>query len=85
MSAVSGTSPAATAPEMAAMLAQLHQQQGSDVDSGGEGPPDSPVASAGAFTTHSGGLNLDDEFFAIPASEGGNFEFELILKFHHFS
>uniref|UniRef100_A0A183CAX0 PIPK domain-containing protein n=1 Tax=Globodera pallida TaxID=36090 RepID=A0A183CAX0_GLOPA len=66
-----------TASEMATMLAKLHQQQGSDVDSGGEGggrasPPDSPIPSASAFTTTlaaSGGLNLDDEFFAIPSSE----------------
>ncbi|KAL3083383.1 hypothetical protein niasHS_011185 [Heterodera schachtii] len=66
-----------TASEMAVMLAKLHQQQGSDIDSGGEGGgraslPDSPIPSASAFTTTlaaSGGLNLDDEFFAIPSSE----------------
>lgn len=52
---------------------ELHQQQCSDIDSGGEqvSPPESPIPSTGAFTTeNSGGLNLDDEFFAIPSSEG---------------
>ena len=54
------------------LVAELHQQQLSDLDSGGEqlSPPESPVHSAGAFTTNSGGLNLDDEFFGIPSSEG---------------
>lgn len=52
-------------------VAELHQQTGSDLESGGEqiSPPESPVPSTGAFTTNSGGLNLDDEFFAIPSSE----------------
>lgn len=54
------------------LVAELHQQQLSDLDSGGEqiSPPESPIHSAGAFTTNSGGLNLDDEFFGIPSSEG---------------
>lgn len=54
---------------------ELHQQQCSDIDSGGEqvSPPESPIPSTGAFTTeNSGGLNLDDEFFAIPSSEESN-------------
>lgn len=49
---------------------EFHQQQASDLDSGGDEPPDSPIPSVGAFTTNSVGLNLDDEFFAIPSSEG---------------
>uniref|UniRef100_A0A915P4V4 1-phosphatidylinositol-5-phosphate 4-kinase n=1 Tax=Meloidogyne floridensis TaxID=298350 RepID=A0A915P4V4_9BILA len=55
----------------AGLVAELHQQQLSDLDSGGEqiSPPESPIHSAGAFTTNSGGLNLDDEFFGIPSSE----------------
>jgi hypothetical protein len=58
--------------QQAQFPADIHQQQASDLDSGGEqlSPPESPVPSTGAFTTHSGGLNLDDEFFAIPSSEG---------------
>ena len=50
---------------------EFHQQQASDLDSAGEqpSPPESPVPSTGAFTTNSA-LNLDDEFFAIPSSEG---------------
>lgn len=59
--------------------AALHPHS-SDPDSGedlGPTPPDSPVPSTGAFTTHSGGLNLDDEFFAIPASNGKGLENEI--------
>lgn len=66
--------------------AALHPHS-SDPDSGedlGPTPPDSPVPSTGAFTTHSGGLNLDDEFFAIPASSGNflcvKIEFGLFLN-----
>ncbi|KAI1717078.1 phosphatidylinositol-4-phosphate 5-Kinase domain-containing protein [Ditylenchus destructor] len=43
----------------------------SDPDSGEDlapTPPESPVPSSGAFAGHTGGLNLDDEFFAIPSS-----------------
>jgi len=46
----------------------------SDPDLSGEEivptPPESPVPSNGAFAGHAGGLNLDDEFFAIPSSPG---------------
>lgn len=52
---------------------ETQQQQGSDPDSGEDlvpTPPESPVPSSGAFAEHAGGLNLDDEFFAIPSSTG---------------
>lgn len=65
---------------------ELNQQQVSagavayalDSDSAGEEiaaptPPESPVPSSGAFAAHSGGLNLDDEFFAIPSCRGQSF------------
>lgn len=66
------SSPIASDECQGGLASDLHQQQLSDLDSGGEqiSPPESPVHSAGAFTTTSGGLNLDDEFFGIPSSEG---------------
>lgn len=39
-------------------------------DDAGPTPPDSPVPSVGAFALKPGSLNLDDEFFAIPSSDG---------------
>lgn len=51
------------------LAAQAHS---SDPDSGDEGqsPPESPVASVGAFISLTRDLNLDDEFFGIPSSAG---------------
>jgi 1-phosphatidylinositol-5-phosphate 4-kinase len=68
---VTASSPIAEDECQGGLVAELHQQQLSDLDSGGEqlSPPESPINSAGAFTTNSGGLNLDDEFFGIPSSE----------------
>lgn len=39
-------------------------------DDAGPTPPESPVPSVGAFALRPGSLNLDDEFFAIPSSDG---------------
>uniref|UniRef100_A0AC34Q5S3 PIPK domain-containing protein n=1 Tax=Panagrolaimus sp. JU765 TaxID=591449 RepID=A0AC34Q5S3_9BILA len=46
------------------------QQHSSDPDSGEDiqTPPESPVASVGAFISLTSDLNLDDEFFGIPSS-----------------
>jgi hypothetical protein len=69
---VAASSPMAEDDYQGGLVTELHQQQLSDLDSGGEqfSPPESLVNSAGAFTTNSGGLNLDDEFFGISSSEG---------------
>lgn len=60
-----------------AALEEINQHQVSavyalDSDSAGEElaaptPPESPIPSSGAFAAHSAGLNIDDEFFAIPS------------------